>query len=313
MTFDKQQLSNLSNETGFLRDNLEKVIRLSDILDFISQDSLLSEKLVLKGGTAINLTVFQMPRLSVDIDLDYDDDCSREEMLAGRKAVSSILLAYMENQGYVLTSDSKSPHSLDSWVFNYINAAGNRDNIKIEINYSMRCHIYPPVRRSITIPFLDKLSVQALDPLELFSSKIKALVERCACRDLYDVANMVHASVFKDQQLPLLRKCVLFYLAVGGSHQPQHTYTFESIQSIQYRQIRATLIPVLRKRERFDYEEAKDTVIRFLSNLLDFTPSEMMFIDKFNSGEYSPDLLFDDKAVLSRISNHPMAIWKTKS
>ena len=310
-TYNRQQLSLIANETGFLRDNLEKVIRLTEILCFFEQQELLSQKLALKGGTAINLTIFQMPRLSVDIDLDYCNDCGREEMMSERSVITSVILSYMNTQGYMLTSGSKSPHSLDSWVFNYINAAGNRDNIKIEINYSMRCHLFELDCNKISIPFLNEFSVNTLKPIELFGSKIKALIERCACRDLYDVANMIDQKIFVGEELSLLRKTVLFYLAVGGSKPPQATYTLNSVQSIQYRQIRASLIPVLRKKDHFDFEEAKDKVVTFVSNLLSFTTKEMQFIDNFNDGTYCPELLFEDEKILSRILKHPMAIWKT--
>lgn len=310
-TYNKQQLALIANETGFLRDNLEKVIRLTDILRFFEQHELLSRKLALKGGTAINLTIFQMPRLSVDIDLDYCNDCGREEMMSERSVITSVILSYMNTQGYILTSGSKSPHSLDSLVFYYVNAGGNRDNIKIEINYSMRCHLFEPECHKISIPFLNELSVRTLNPVELFGSKIKALIERSACRDLYDVANMIDQEVFAGEELALLRKTVLFYLAVGGSKPPQAIYTLHAVQSIQFRQIRANLIPVLRKKDHFDFEEAKDKVVMFISNLLSFTTKETMFVDKFNNGTYCPELLFEDENILSRIRKHPMAIWKT--
>lgn len=75
-SFDKAALEKASAETGFVRDNLEKVYRLMDVLEFINNNPFLKDKLVLKGGTAINLTVFDLPRLSVDIDLDYSNNCS---------------------------------------------------------------------------------------------------------------------------------------------------------------------------------------------------------------------------------------------
>ena len=199
-TYNKQQLALIANETGFLRDNLEKVIRLTDILRFFEQHELLSRKLALKGGTAINLTIFQMPRLSVDIDLDYCNDCGREEMMSERSVITSVILSYMNTQGYILTSGSKSPQAI---------------------------------------------------------------------------------------------------------------YTLHAVQSIQFRQIRANLIPVLRKKDHFDFEEAKDKVVMFISNLLSFTTKETMFVDKFNNGTYCPELLFEDENILSRIRKHPMAIWKT--
>ncbi len=46
---------------------LEQVSTLIDIIPLISNDS----RFAIKGGTAINLFLFNMPRLSVDIDLCY--------------------------------------------------------------------------------------------------------------------------------------------------------------------------------------------------------------------------------------------------
>lgn len=59
-------------------------------------------------------------------------------MLAERQRITADILKYMETQNYSLSPKAKRAHSLDSWVFRYINSAGNWDNIKIEINYSMR-------------------------------------------------------------------------------------------------------------------------------------------------------------------------------
>ncbi|MBR0055141.1 MAG: hypothetical protein IJP65_07555 [Bacteroidales bacterium] len=52
--FDRFQLEKLSHQTGFVRDNLEKVYRLTEILSFLNQNEHLGQKLALKGGTAIN-------------------------------------------------------------------------------------------------------------------------------------------------------------------------------------------------------------------------------------------------------------------
>lgn len=67
-SYNKQALDIIAKEQGFIRDNLEKVMRLVEILNYFHDSPLLSKSLVLKGGTAINLTVFQLPRLSVDIE-----------------------------------------------------------------------------------------------------------------------------------------------------------------------------------------------------------------------------------------------------
>jgi predicted nucleotidyltransferase component of viral defense system len=69
--FNKVELNRQAREIGFVRDTFEKVCRLTDVLTFFGRDPLLADSLALKGGTAINLTIFNLPRLSVDIDLDY--------------------------------------------------------------------------------------------------------------------------------------------------------------------------------------------------------------------------------------------------
>ena len=80
-SYNKSYLDSIAKEKGFVRDNLEKVIRLAEVLRYLNQNPLLHQTLALKGGTAINLMVFQMPRLSVDIDLDFIENCSKEEMI----------------------------------------------------------------------------------------------------------------------------------------------------------------------------------------------------------------------------------------
>lgn len=297
--YNRIELEKVARETGFIRDNLEKVIRLSNILEFLVSDDNLKGKVVLKGGTAINLTVFDMPRLSVDIDLDYCCNSDKDTMMADRAVIGQEILGHIKNT-----------HALDSWVFSYLNAGGNKDNIKIEINYMMRTHILEPRTRKTSVPFIDEVDVYALSPLELFGSKIKALIERAAPRDMYDVNRMIRENIFKVDQMDMLRKIVVFYLAVGGKNKPTKEYSFERIQNIKFPQIRSALIPVLKKTEKFDFEEAKANVISFLSKLLILGNAEKDFIESFNQGEYKPELLFEDGEVIERIKEHPMALWK---
>ncbi len=60
---------------------------------------MLGESLALKGGIAINLTIFNLPRLSVDIDLDYAKNNSRDEMMAERADITDIIKRYMATEG----------------------------------------------------------------------------------------------------------------------------------------------------------------------------------------------------------------------
>lgn len=311
-TYNKNDIALLANKTYFLRDNLEKVLRLVDVLQYIAQNDKLSDCFVLKGGTAINLTVFEMPRLSVDIDLDFHRDCTLDGMLQHRAVINAEILAYMSSQGYSLSPSTKNPHSLDSWVFFYHNSAGNRDNIKIEINYSMRQHIFIPQKREIRVSFLSNINIMTLHPMELFGSKIKALIERHTCRDLYDVYKLLHSDLILTVDISLLRKIVVFYLAVGGNKKLSKEYDLSSIKQIKFSQIRATLLPMLRKGESFDFETAKVEVIEFLERLLSFTDTETAFIDYFVAKQYRPELLFNDDVIIANIRNHPMAHWKVR-
>ena len=52
----------------------------------------------------------------------------------------------MFQEGYSV-SDVREHFALTSFLFNYINNAGNHDNIKIEINFLDRCHVLPLERK----------------------------------------------------------------------------------------------------------------------------------------------------------------------
>ncbi|MCF8009210.1 MAG: nucleotidyl transferase AbiEii/AbiGii toxin family protein [Halanaerobiales bacterium] len=114
--YDKVYLGRKAKSLGFIRDTLEKVLRLADILEYFNTNSLLQENLALKGGTAINLTIFNLPRLSVDIDLDYLKTDSRDEMLKKREKINTVIDRFMDSQGYKKSPKSKTPYSLDSWI-----------------------------------------------------------------------------------------------------------------------------------------------------------------------------------------------------
>lgn len=314
--YNKQSLDAIAKEQGFIRDNLEKVMRLVEILGHFHNSPLLSKMLVLKGGTAINLTVFKLPRLSVDIDLDLSINCSREEMLLMRQNINEEILLYMESQGYRLSPSSKNPHTLDSWVFNYTNAVGNNDGIKIEINYSDRCHVLPVIDVNVAIPYLDDVIVRTLSPIELFATKINALIGRGAARDIYDVYNLVRHHLFQTpEEKELLRKTTIFYLTVGTSRKSSETpaefTVFPQIDKVRFLQIRSQLLPVLKRSEHFDLEAVKTEVKTYLANLLTLTDKEKEYVENFNLRRYTPELLFPDAEIIERIKSHPMALWKT--
>ena len=87
--------------TGFRPDMLEKVGLLLQLLDAIRNHHFLKNKLVLKGGTALNLFIFDVPRLSIDIDLNYVGAADRETMLAERPKIEEALQAVFSRSKYI--------------------------------------------------------------------------------------------------------------------------------------------------------------------------------------------------------------------
>lgn len=314
MQIDKKWLSKVAAQEGFVRDTLEKVYRLTRILQFINSNPLMKDCLALKGGTAINLTVFNLPRLSVDIDLDYSKETDREGMLEERRLIVEDIEKYMAVEGYQKSSKSKMSHSLDSMIFTYHNKAGINDNIKIEINYSMRVHIYPLVHRQIqTGGVLEEFEVLSVDGTEIFGSKIKALLDRAAPRDLYDVDNMIKYGLFHgSEERDMLRKCAVFYIAVGNREVPERI-NLDAVDEITWYRIKTDLIPVKRKNEKFDLDETKQRVRDYLEDTMRLTDSESRFLQEFRKKNYHPEYLFENREIVNRLEKHPMALWKIQN
>ena len=313
MQFDRMALGRKAKELGFVRDTFEKVCRLADVLTFIEQDAVLKNCLALKGGTAINLTIFDLPRLSVDIDLDFSENLAREAMLEKRKIITARIEKYMAANGYYPSRRSKSYHALDSFVYEYQNAGGVRDNLKIEINYMLRCHVLEPRRRAVKLPWLEQdLTVLSVEPIEIFASKIVALLNRAAPRDLFDLSNMLRFGLFDESEQEMLRKCIVFYSAIGSEETPT-VFTFDSIASITQNQIKTDLLPVLRNGAFFDVADAQKECIAYLEQLLVLSKEEKIFLDSFRARQYRPQELFTGGDILTRIAEHPMAIWKCRA
>ena len=310
--YDKLALGKKAREYSFNRDTFEKMSRLTEILQFLNSEREISPLLALKGGTAINLTVFNLPRLSVDIDLDFTENLSKDDTRARRARINEILGRYMTAQGYSIKDKSKNIHALDSFVYSYTNAAGNPDNIKVEINYMLRCHALPPIEVTTqTSEAFSPFPIRTLSPIEIFASKIVALSSRAAARDLYDMNNVVYFGLFDDTDLTLLRKCAVLYLAITGD-KGARGFDFTKMSAITERTIKTDLYPMIRNAERFDFAAAKERVTVFLSELLTLTDKEKSFLQRFSKGYYEPELLFDDKDIIDRIKNHPMAAWRIR-
>ncbi len=140
----REQLLQESRDQGYKPEILEKVYQLLGTLAQIVEVPFLKERLVLKGGTALNLFCFEgMPRLSVDIDLNYIGSLDREVMLKERpiidEAIKELLLknnfSLYRNPGY---------HAGGKMVWRYPSVFGQFSNLEIDLNYMYRQPIFKP-------------------------------------------------------------------------------------------------------------------------------------------------------------------------
>ena len=114
--------------TGFRPDVLEKVAHLLGLLDAIRSHPFLRGKLALKGGTALNLFVFDVPRLSVDIDLNYVGAESWSAMLEERPRLEDALQAVFGREDFTVRR-MPSEHAGGKWSLRYPTAAGQTEGL----------------------------------------------------------------------------------------------------------------------------------------------------------------------------------------
>jgi len=152
----------------------------------------------LKGGTAINLFVRSMPRLSVDIDLTYLPIDDRETAL---KNISDGLARIKFNleqsiPGISVTAASREGQDVK------INCQLPGAQIKIEVNTTTRGSIYPTrfmrVNDSVESTFGRFAAMPVVSMAELFGGKICAALDRQHPRDLFDVRLLLDNEGFTD-------------------------------------------------------------------------------------------------------------------
>ena len=156
---------------------------------------------------------------------------------------------------------------------------------------------------------MEDFEVLTLNTTELYASKINALLSRATPRDLYDVNAMIENNVINDTVL--LRKCLIFYNAIGGDYDIQ-ALDYKNVERLDYRKYKTQLKPVISKDDKFDIEKAKEIVIAYVKDLLVLTDSEKEFLSKLQEKVYAPELLFSDEEIIISVKNHPAALWRVR-
>ena len=124
--------------------------------------------------------------------------------------------------------------------------------------------------------------------------------------------NIVKYGLVEEEEITLLRKCVVFYKLIS-SEDKVITFDTSVIDKLTKYKIGTDLFPMLRKKEPVDLEAMKQVVKEFIDSAMVLTPGETEYIEKFMQGDYVPGLLFDNEEIVNRIKNHPMALWKVNN
>ncbi len=298
--------------TGFRTEVLEKVIRLIELLETVRSHPFLKERVALKGGTALNLFVFDMPRLSIDVDMNYIGPVNRDAMLAERPKVEQAMQAVCGRLG-IQVKRIPPDHAGGKWRLSYTAVSGRPGALELDLNFMMRMPLWPPTAKdSKPIGSFSAARVPVLDTHELAAGKLHALFSRHASRDLYDVRELLKSGGLDASRLRL------GFVVYGGAGRRD----WRSVSPVDVKadpgDVQNALIPVMRSdlapspKDLTSWTERLVKECRELvSAVLPLTQKEQEFLQLLNDeGRIAPDLLTDDECLKSIILQHPGLRWK---
>jgi hypothetical protein len=298
--------------TGFRPDVLEKVAQLLGLLDAIRSHPFLKGKLVLKGGTALNLFVFDAPRLSVDIDVNYVGTETRGAMLAERPKIEQALQAVFSREGFQVRR-IPAEHAGGKWSLRYEGATGQTANLEVDVNFMFRVPLWPVATcDSHTVGAWQATAIPVLDNHELAVGKIAALLSRKQARDLFDSHRILRMG---DLDPDRLRVGFVVYGAMN-----RKDWRTVSVEDLDFdaAELARQLIPTLRVNAAEVYAEPGEYGARLvrecqesLSVVLPFTDAERAFLDLLlDRGLIDSTILTADASLQRRIQSQPLLEWK---
>jgi Uncharacterized conserved protein len=174
----------------------------------------------MKGGTAINLFVQDMPRLSVDIDVAYRPwQTKRDEALQAITDELATISQRLEPLG-VQTRLIRSKDLADTKLI----VENESSQVKIEVNVVFRGTALPVEYRSLSTRTSDLFGVEFETPIlardELYAGKLVAALDRQHPRDLFDVWQLYESGGLTKG----MAECFVIYLA--GHNRPPHEVLF---------------------------------------------------------------------------------------
>ncbi|KHD90035.1 MAG: hypothetical protein OM95_00505 [Bdellovibrio sp. ArHS] len=155
------------------------------VLPYVAKEECFS----LKGGTAINLFVRDMPRLSIDIDLAYVGLESRAKAIANAEAAVKRIKSDIEkslSRTKVLAPTKSGPDNIGKLL-----VVKDGIQIKIEANPVIRGTAFESERRDLVESAENQFKVAFDVPVvsipDLYGGKIVAALDRQHPRDIFDV------------------------------------------------------------------------------------------------------------------------------
>jgi len=310
-----EQLRRAAAAAGYSVESYEKVHRLVQVLDGLRAHPFLGSRLALKGGTAINLFVLDLPRLSVDIDLNYVGPADREVMLAERPRLDQALEQVFGRAG-LNVKRTPTDQAGGKWRLSYTTALGRPGSIEVDVNVMFRTPLWPAaIRNSHAIGGQAATGILLLDEHELAAGKLAALVARRASRDLFDTRELLRRGTLDARRLRLA-----FVVYGGINREDWRSVTLGDVATTT-EDVDRQLVPMLRQDVRparaalGAWTAALVTETRdLMAAVLPLTTDEVEFIDRLNGrGEIVPELLTHDAAERAIIQNHPGLLWKAQN
>jgi predicted nucleotidyltransferase component of viral defense system len=180
----------------------------------------------LKGGTAINLFLRDMPRLSVDLDLVFTDHrLPRAQALAAINEALRVMRDRLVTRGFKVRTVSAA----DMGETKLLVQRGGL-SVKIEVNTVIRGAVYPTQTRALTAAASDALMADLELPLlssDIYGGKLVAAMDRQHPRDLFDIVGLyAHGGI-----TPEIRRAFVVYLA--SHNRTLHEVLFTTPKDIQ--------------------------------------------------------------------------------
>lgn len=306
-------VSRVAADSGFRPEVVEKVLHLVGILQRLDRHPTTHGAWLLKGGTALNLLHLDIPRLSVDIDLNFVGAVDREGMQAARPEFEAALASVCEREGCTIRR-APGEHAGGKFRMRYASVLGGSQNLEVDVSYVARVPLLSTERLATRFPADDPIEVPTLTLLELAAGKFTALVQRTVARDAFDAANLLHLTpgLIQDPGFRLAFVCSV----AGGRADPRRLHPPDRAPDLVA--VKQQLLPMLRRGADDsvpDSAELSDRIGRQLdtavNRLLDWSAAESRFLDRLqDDGVVEAEALHSDPVIQERIRSQPMLQWK---